>query len=390
LNNEKICLSDLFFRRSKERMSAPRTSASALVAAPSAWTAEDRAALQSFLTAELSKVVKNAEYLTKLTTGPALELWMAAFTHKSVNGIAGQNYEGLETVGDKYLGAFFVSYIDKILPRDKRTPSYYTELVRYWLAKERFADFSDKLKFPQFVKVLPEVLNDPDPRCKDTVYEDVFEAFFGALVTVGDTYIRDMVGATYTKQYLFHFLENYLTPAEILLSEDEIFPPKTALKELFDGMRWGDVRYVLAGKPSEPQTTIAVRDFRNDPLAYGRGRDRKDAERDAAINAIKVLAEKGITPASIAANKPVDNEVEGLKASISAFLAKKGKYGPLEFVRVFKETGKNGRRWVEMRTTQDFGTPRARKIALSRGSGIQERQARIAALQEYMNTHGIA
>ena len=356
------------------------------VSAPSVWSVGDRSRLQTFLTSELGKVVKNAEFLNKMVAPAAMEIWEAAFTHSSITSIPGQNYEWLETLGDKYLGAIFLSYVGTILPRDSRTPSYYTELVRYWLGKEQLAKFSAELKLPLHVKVLPEVLNDPDPRMRDTVYEDVFEAFVGALVTVGDSQIKDMVGVSYAKLYLFQFLKN----KNILLSEDEIFPPKTKLKELFDGLRWGDVRYVLTGRPNDPQVTISVLDFQGDRLASGKGRDRPDAEKEAAISAIKVLANQKITASTIAAAKPVDKEVEALKARISRYLEKYGKYGSLEFVRIYKESGKIGKRIVELRTTQDYETPNARLVALSRGSGVQERQARISALQQYMNTHGIA
>jgi dsRNA-specific ribonuclease len=352
----------------------------------SIWSATDTAALKTFLTAELSKVVKNAEFLTKLTSPTAMETWTAAFTHSSITTVAGQNYEGLETLGDMYLGAFFVSYVDTILPRSQRTPSYYTELVRYWLGKEQLAIFSQELKLPQYTKVLPEVLQDADPESEETVYEDVFEAFFGALVTIGDTLIKDSVGGHYAKAYLVQFLKS----KTILLPEEEIFPPKTALKELYDGLKWGAVRYVLTGGSAGSQVTIKVLDFQGDALALGKGRDRKRAERDAAAKAIKVLKAQNITPSTIAAARPVDQEVEGLKQRISRFLAKYGKYGPLEFQRAFKESGKEGGRiFVELRTTQDYETPKERVVVLARGAGVQERKARIDALQSYVKSHRV-
>ena len=355
------------------------------IEAESAWSADDSTRLRLFLTLELGKVVKNPDFLAKLTSATAMETWKAVFTHRSIISIPGKNYEGLETLGDKYLGAIFLSYVDTILPRNDRTPSYYTELVRYWLGKEELAKFSAELKLPSYVKVLREVLEDPDPRSRDSVYEDVFEAFVGGLVTIGDAQIRDMVGYSYAKLYLFQFLKD----KNILIPEDEIFPPKTKLKELYDGLRWGDVRYILTGKPSDPQTTITVLDFQGDQLATGKGRDRPDAEKAAAINAIKVLKSQQITAQSIADSKPVDAEVESLKTRVSAYLSKYGKYGPLEFSRIFKESGQNGKRVIELRTTQEYGTSHARLIALANGSGTQDRRARIDALSSYIRTHNI-
>lgn len=336
---------------------------------------------REFIRGELVKVVTNAENIERLTSPEAMETWTSAFTHSSVIGIPGKNYEGLETIGDAYLAAFFFSYVDKnLLKREQTTPSYFTELKRYWLSKPQLAKFSDELKFSPHVKLDRAVLNKPDIHVK----EDVFESFFGALVTIADKLITPGVGYIYG----FNYFVNFIKDKKLLLPEEEIFPRKTFLKELFDGLRWGEVRYPTTSSTGS-LITVDVLDIDDDPLASGTGRDRQAAEEVAAVNAIAALAERGITKETITASKPVDAEFEALKGRVTQFLAKKGKYGPLELVQLYKESGKNGRRLYELRTTQDFGTPDAMLVQLSKGLGNSARDARLKVMTNYVTTHKI-
>lgn len=335
-------------------------------------------ALQEFITKLLTDAGIKPQNVTSMTSPAAMETWTAAFTHKSVNGVAGRNYEGLETLGDAYIAAFFFTYVDSILPRDQRTPSYYTELRRYWLGKKRLAEFSQQLGFLPHIKVDKEVLAAPD----ESIAEDVFEAFFGALITVADKEITLGVGYMYG----YNFFAQFIAQHELLLPEDDIFPRKTKLKELYCGLQWSDdVRYKPVGQPKADEITVAVLDPDGDELARGTGRDRSRAEEVAAAEAIRALAAQGITRETIAANRPVDQVVEGMKKRISNYLRRKGNYGELELVRTYRGTNCDVH---ELRVKQDAGSAREQLIVLSKGYG-SSRSGRIDALTRYINEQRI-
>ena len=343
------------------------------------------ARLRIFIAGELVKARVSEKNIAVLTSDVAMETWTAAFTHSTITGIPGQNYEGLETLGDAYIAAFFFSYVDSILPRAERTPSYYTELRRYWLGKKQLAKFSEEVGFVPYIRVDPRILASPDENAR----EDVFEAFFGALITVTDNLINPGVGFIYG----YNYFDQLIAQHDILLSEDAIFPRKTKLKELFDGLLWGAVRYVPVGAASSEQVSVAVLDNEGDELSRGSGRDRGSAEDVAAAAAIRELERQGISRESITAKRPVDREEEELKRRISTFLARKGNYGALELVRTYKEPKTAGssqqpRTLIELRTTQDVGTEKELLVQLSKGFG-SNRQARIEALRSYITTHRI-
>ena len=364
------------------RPAAASSASAAPISTQEFWTPSELANLKAFISAELAKIVELPSTITRLTTPEAMKIWSAAFTHASITGIPGSNYEGLETKGDALLALAFFTYVDEILPVQERTPSYYTELRRYWLSKPELAKFAEELGLPRFIKYAPGIMERPDINLK----EDVFEAFFGAMFTVFDTMINPGTGYVYTYNYFYKFISN----KNILLPEEQIFPSKTKLKELYDGLKWSDVRYISISDPNQPQITVAVLDNEGDRLATGTGRDRQAAENLAAANAIKVLDAQGINRESIAQAKPVDRVVEGLKERISRFLSTKGKYGPLELVRIYKSSGRAPIQIVELRTTQDYDTGRDLKVALSTGRDVNPRAARIAALENYIRIHRIA
>jgi len=346
-------------------------------------------ALKAFISTELRKIVSKDSSVEKLTTPEAMLMWASAFTHISITGVPGQNYEGLETKGDAFLAIAFFSYIDTILPIQERTPVYYTDLRRFWLSKPELAKFSDELGLFKFIKFDPSIMDKPDVNLK----EDVFEAFFGAMFTIFDKLIGGGTGYLYSYNYLSKFLWN----KDILLPPEQVFPSKTRLKELFDGLKWGTARYISKGNPNADQITVHVLDPQGDTLGIGTARDRQGAENQAAVNAIANLASANppITMATLASNRPVDRELEEPKARISAFLSRRGKYGPLELVRIYKGTGSDPIFIVELRTTQDFGTARAMKVALGtaqtrEGDRRGDKDVKVRVLNEYIRLHNIA
>lgn len=190
---------------------------SSTIIARKIWKEEKIDALREFIKTQLEQAIvsndRTIEKIETLTSDEAMKIWMASFTHSSVTSIAGQNYEGLETLGDAYIAAFFFSYVDTQLSRETRTPSYYTELRRFWLSKPKLAYFSEKMKFTNYIN-FDETLMKPD----DSMNEDVFEAFFGALVTVGDKFIHPGAGYVYARNYFVKILstENILLPFLLL------------------------------------------------------------------------------------------------------------------------------------------------------------------------------
>lgn len=344
------------------------------------WVDSELATLKTFILKELKTAIvptdNTPRNLELLTSPKAMMTWAAAFTHISITGIPGQNYEGLETLGDAYLAAFFFSYVDTILPIETRTPSYYTELRRFWLSKPELAKFADEVGLTAFIKLDPEVIAKPDLNIK----EDVFEAFIGAMVTVCDT-LYPGIGYIYGRNYINLLLSKHT----ILLPEGDIFPAKTKLREIFLTMGWGEVRYNPLGVMDDGLFKVQVLDNSGDEIANGTGKNKSAAENKAAARAVNVLSEQGISRESLATSKTVFNDVERLKLRVNAFLSKRGKYGPVDFGRLTKE----GRILVELRAIQDFGTGRDLRVQLSKGFGASSHQAQLEALNAFIAEHKV-
>ena len=361
-------------------MSVPAAPLSAVSIVPPLWSVAERSALATHLRQILSIYLPNNKI--DFATPAALDYWTAAFTHKSLTSLASANYEFLEKVGDAYSKAIFMSYLDKKLPIAERSPAYYTDLVRLWLSKDELAKFSQELGLTRFIKYDPAVVVS-DQRLEQgsqvklmSLYEDAFEAFIGALVTVVDRTYRDGAGFPVAKTWF----EGFLGTKNILISPEEARPPETTLKEIYDAQEWGQVKYETSRAERGGVWIVKVLGPDGDRLAIGSHIDDRQAKKAAARAALAELARQGITW-GVATEKHWPREVEQLSIQVNNALRKYGSYSPVTFGTLRVKPYR-----LELQTIQDFGTPQRIQVALAQGEGAGWKEAAIMALQNFLNS----
>lgn len=137
------------------------------------------AALTAFLIRELTPITP-AVLMQDMVSPAALEVFNTAFTHTSASA---RNYDiFMETEGDAVLKAAFINYLKKIFPGNLSS-GMLTNFVAYYLSKPYMNALSIRRGMPPLIIVAPD-LNE----ITVDIAEDVFEAFAGALVTLGDRF----------------------------------------------------------------------------------------------------------------------------------------------------------------------------------------------------------
>jgi dsRNA-specific ribonuclease len=171
----------------------------------------------------LPNIVSDPKALDKLTNDEAMKIWSVAFTHESYNPNVGENYEELELYGDEVMAACYVKFLMYNYPGFTR--SQLSNLRTHYISKPFQAPLSRKLGMGNYVRTLFS---------KSThVYEDVLEAFFGALEMVGDKVFKfgSGMGLAYN---MIIFLYGDVEIERVYTLEN----PKTRVKELFEKMGW--------------------------------------------------------------------------------------------------------------------------------------------------------
>ena len=106
-----------------------------------------------------------------------MKLWIPCFTHKTYDPNEGENYETLESVGDKILSYTFKTYLYERFP--KISASQLNNLDQQYMSTHYQSLISEKLRLTEWLRVGGEV-----PRSSEKIREDLLECFFGTLDTV--------------------------------------------------------------------------------------------------------------------------------------------------------------------------------------------------------------
>ena len=219
--------------------------------------------------------------IEELLTPEVMEMYSVALTHKSAN--EDNNYEYYELIGDSLVNTCIVWYINNKFPQ-LRKPEYVKIVARLkinLISKKSFYEFAEKLKVWEFVSASEDVKN---TKMKKTM-EDVFEALFGVTCMVLDKKHKGYNGC-------YNILETILDDIHISLKYEDLYDPKTILKETFDMYKdLGPIVY----------TNNRIDDFQhvniymgNHKMVIGCGKStlKIDAEQKAASNALRFLKNK--------------------------------------------------------------------------------------------------
>lgn len=166
-----------------------------------------------------------------------IPLYSQAFTHPTAD--ENNNYEPLEFLGDSIVNCVIVWYLSRRFPQlnCQDGVKILARLKINLVSKKVFANFGSELDFWRYVSADKETR---DTKMKKTL-EDVFEAFFGATQKLIDSEIRMGVGYS----ICYNIIQNLFENMQISLKYEDLYDPKTRLKEVFDFFKdkIGQVKY---------------------------------------------------------------------------------------------------------------------------------------------------
>ena len=252
--------------------------------------------LQLFVYVTLVKSEVMGETEARMCVTPEnMSLWTKAFTHFSIDPV--ENYEVLEKLGDRYMSAQFMRYIMNKYPTMANEEAL-AVLERIYMAKPMQADFSRQLRFPTFTRIDTGVAK----MVTESVAEDVYESFFGALVTVGDNTFSPGVGG----EFGYRFMEFQFRSIDF---GDNVakYEFETILKEMYDQMGFKltkpvttdtTVRYVIGPNMISFLQTKGVKGRLEFPEIRVADAEKEGlgAKRFAGMKAIEFLKSHGVTP----------------------------------------------------------------------------------------------
>jgi dsRNA-specific ribonuclease len=189
-------------------------------------------ALKSFIKTTLNEYVPSlvGDKLEHYLSDDSMEIWKQAFTHESYDPEPSNNYEPLETEGDRVLDLVFTSYIMKYYKqylKKEITPQFITNLKHYYMSKMQQGELSEKLNLPSQILISPLITIDIN------IVEDLFESFFGALYQIGNNLIYGF--GMMTSYSFFEMLFN-----DVDIDENKRFgDSKTIVIQMFEQMGWG-------------------------------------------------------------------------------------------------------------------------------------------------------
>lgn len=211
-----------------------------------------------------------------------LSVYELACTHSSVNGMAKtkhKDYERLEFLGDSLVG-FVVSELCYKLHPEMRQGEL-SVLKAQFIRTESEANYARRLGLPEYIKVGISFQNKISE--SDSLLEDVFESFIGAL-------LLDK-GLEYAYVFVKQLFYNDVKEAKIIVEGN----PKSELQEIIQAESRETLVYELISEsgPAHNRTFEMAVLFEGSELGRGIGKSKKEAESNAAREALKKVARGG-------------------------------------------------------------------------------------------------
>lgn len=184
----------------------------------------------------------NAERYVSLKS---LETFVTAVTHFSVDPF--NNYEYLETVGDSTLNNIFVwifyEYMQKYDKEFTITRKVYTmsKLKSTGVSKESYAELCELIGLSKFIRYKELEYKEKDQIKSiirdDSMKEDVFEAFFGAMCYLFDSTEEVNCGYNIVSFIIKNLVIEHKILDRISVDPKDLEDPGTMLKEIYDTLR---------------------------------------------------------------------------------------------------------------------------------------------------------
>jgi ribonuclease-3 len=210
-------------------------------------------------------------------------LLIQAFTHSSyVNENRGKamHNERLEFLGDAVLELCVSDYLYQRYP--KRSEGELTKLRASIVCEPSLVEFANSLEFGLYVR-LGKGEEITGGRSRPALLADVFEAFIGAL------YLDQGIAAVKA------WLDRVVFPNIAHIEQPQFSDYKTRLQEYVQQHTLGELEYRIVDEQGPAHDKFFVSEVYMNGLNLGRGsgRTKKEAEQQAAAEALTVLMHKG-------------------------------------------------------------------------------------------------
>lgn len=239
----------------------------------------------NFIISTLKNLCDPAEEITEIVT-ENIHTFRLVFTSHRENQQT--NYQMLEFLGDSVIFSFITWYLYRRFPQFQECKhlGIITRLKGTLISTKPLSKVAQELGFSKYLN-----LNITTDFNLDAFYEDVFEAFIGAVNLSFDDH-HGTVGAGYGVCY--KILKNIFDKQDISVSYDAVMDPKSLLKELLDAHpELGLLKYVQEFTPT-PLTKILLN---GKEIGVGYGKNKKIQQPLAAKEALKYIKDTfGIEP----------------------------------------------------------------------------------------------
>ncbi len=208
-----------------------------------------------------------------------LDIYYEAFTHPSFanENHHSKHYERLEYLGDAILDFLVGEYIYKTKPEMQEGKM--TKLRAKYVCEQANADYTKEMKLDTCLMVGKGAKKQGEDQ-KLSVLGNVFESFLGALYLDHDM------------EYARKILERFVFPK--ISQEKEVFfeDYKSQLQELIQAENRKSVTYITISEtgPAHDKSFEVVVQYEETKLGRGKGKTKKEAEQNAAKDALTKLA----------------------------------------------------------------------------------------------------
>lgn len=260
--------------------------------------------LAEFLSSLFREIPLHESQRNALLTLQAQSIYKIAFTHTSSKQMQipddtavlhpkSHTYEIYEQIGDAMIKSFMVNYFYRRFPKlwdDDTGVKIVARLIIKYGSKEILSSLAEEYNFWPHIMTSTEITS---VHRKISILEDVFEAFIGATAVIMDC-SKNAIGVGFITCYaILDFMFNKL---DISLEYEQLFDPKTRLKELIDFYKnkMGEINYVYDKKDQMIHVMIKYTQH-GKTTQIGSASDfvKIKAEQKAAQEALEVLKSMG-------------------------------------------------------------------------------------------------
>lgn len=238
------------------------------------------------------------KYIEILVTSSTMQLWDAAFTHKSAD--PKNNYEFIEILGDSILNASIVTYMDERFPQI-RSPAGVQVLGRLkinYVSQQSFYMIAQSLGFWPYITASVEQRK----RRMKSFLEDCLEAVFGLITSLLNKKVKKNVGFAIVPD----IVKKLYSDIDISLDYYKLYDSKTILKQIFDKRKdLGTLKYIHQTQkdyrnPDFSQSIVKILRIVSPQETYvigeATGPLKATAEQKTAKVALDYLSSQGIRP----------------------------------------------------------------------------------------------